>query len=393
MRIGRTLPPAAAALDWIDVWRGIAAWRDRDAVRSLERDLARAFDVSDVFMLSSGTAALAVTFAALKSLSPRREVVMPAFTCFSVAAAVVSAGLRPVLCDIDPVTFDFDHERLMETVNERTLCVVTQHLFGMPAAVERIGHVCRRHGAFLVEDAAQAMGVAAGGRPLGTFGDAGILSFGRGKNVTCGSGGVVLTNVPAVAAAIASLSATLPSPSVCDQLRELVSVVLMLIFIRPSLYWIPASLPFLKLGETTYPTRIVVKRLSRFHAGLLRRWRHRLAASNRARAAAVNYFRRQLSLGENETETRPFVRLPFVVRDARARRRIYQRSRERGLGLAASYPTPISAIPEIAGAFEGQQFPAAQALSERLVTLPTHHWLSEHDKRAIADLFREVSAA
>ena len=237
-----------------------------------------------------------VTLRALKSLSPRREVVMPAFTCFSVAAAVVQAGLRPVLCDVDGTTFDFDGARLAEAVTDRTLCVIAHHLFGVPAAIAATRRVCDRHGAYLVEDAAQALGIDAGGRRLGTLGDAGIFSFGRGKHLTCGSGGMVMTNSGAIAAAIGRSHAMVGAAPRTAQLKEFLKAVLMMIFIRPSLYWIPAAVPGLGLGRTIYPPRIAVHRLSGFQAGLLRRWRRRLARSNDARAAAVSYFTRALSL-------------------------------------------------------------------------------------------------
>ena len=394
MRIGRTLPPAAAPLGAIDMVYGVAgAIRRRRAIASLEADLTRAFHVRHVFTMSSGTAALVVTLTALKSLSPRREVVIPAFTCFSVAAAVVRAGLRPVLCDVDADTFDFDQTRLGETVSRRTLCVIAHHLFGIPAAIQATRRTCEREGAFLVEDAAQAMGVEAGGRRLGTIGDAGIFSFGRGKSVTCGSGGVVMTNSPQIAAAIARVHAGVASPSRVDEIREFAAAVLMAVFIRPSLYWIPAALPFLGLGRTVYPARIAVNRLSGVQAGLLRRWRRRLAGSNEARAAAASYFVRRLALHPAAGAPHPYLRLPVLASDADARARVCEQSRKRGLGVSMAYPTPINEIPEIAAAFGEQRFPSARRLSERLLTLPTHHWLSDRDKRAIADLCRDVAAA
>jgi dTDP-4-amino-4,6-dideoxygalactose transaminase len=394
MRIGRTLPPAAAPLEWVDLWHGVAGALDaRRAIRAFEDDIRRELSVRDVFSLSSGTAALMVTLTALKSLSPRREVVLPAFTCFSVAAAVVQAGLRPVLCDVDATTFDFDHVRLAETVCDRTLCVIAHHLFGVPAAIAETRQICERHDAFLIEDAAQAMGVQVHGKPLGTLGDAGIFSFGRGKHITCGSGGVVTTNTPLIAHAIARAHATLCPPRILEQLKAFVKTVLMMIFIRPSLYWIPAALPFLELGRTIYPSRIAINRLSGFQAGLLRNWRRRLAGSHEARTAAVSYFTRELSLGSGAARTRPYLRMPIVARDASARQRICSISQKRGLGVSVAYPTPINEIPEIASAFDHQRFPSARRLSEQLLTLPTHHWLSERDKRAIADLCRDSGAA
>ena len=70
--------------------------------------------------------------------------------------------------------------------------------------------------------------------------------------------------------------------------------------------------------------------------------------------------------------------------------RVYGLSQERGLGLSAAYPTPVNEIPEIRVAFDGQPFPAARSVADTLLTIPTHHWLSEQDKRAIADCVSSV---
>jgi len=394
VRIGRTLPPAAARLTVVDAWQGIVgAFSGDRAIAALEREFRREFGVRHAFSCSSGTAALLVTLTALKSVSARREVVIPAFTCYSVAAAVVQAGLTPILCDTDTERFDFDEARLLETVSGKTLCVIVHHLFGVPAAIARVRRVCEQHGAYLVEDAAQALGIDADGRRLGTLGDAGIFSFGRGKNVTSGSGGMVVTNSAPIAAAIGRRYDAVPRPSLFAQAVDFITTLAMLVFIRPWLYWIPAALPFLGLGRTVYPARIAPRRLSGFQAGLLRHWRSRLARSNDARAAAVSYFARTLQLSALARDARPYLRLPIVAPDATTRRRVCALAEKRGLGVAAAYPAPINGIPELASAFDGQRFPSAAELSERLLTLPTHHWLSDRDKRAIAALCRDLVAA
>jgi perosamine synthetase len=392
MKIGRTLPPAAAPIEWIDVLHGLAGALDADRARgALEDDIRHEFGVRRAFAVSSGKAALTLTLQSLAALSPRREVVIPAFTCFSVAGAVVHAGLRPVLCDIDPVTFDFDQRPLQQAMTSSTLCVIAHHLFGVPAAIAPTRALCERHGAFLIEDAAQAMGGDVAGRPLGTLGDVGVFSFGRGKNVTCGSGGLVMTNSERIGAAIAGRYARLASAPAAVQIADAVRTAAMMIFIRPWLYWLPAALPFLGLGRTTFPRTIAVCPLSGFQAGVLRNWRTRLSRSNRARAAAVSFFERALAIASPPGSARPYVRLPIIAPSAEVRNRLCAKART--LGVSVSYPTPISDIPEIRSAFEGQRFPAASRVSERLLTLPTHHLLSDRDKRAIADLCRELSAA
>ena len=394
MRIGRRVPPAAAPLCWKDLWHGVRGiFSPEGSLRALEAEIRRHFAVSHVFLVSSGTAALTLTLMALKSLSPKTEVVMPAYTCFAVPAAILKAGLRPALCDISPETFDFDHALLKEALNANTLCVLSHHLFGVPSDIEGIRALCQGRGIFVVEDAAQAMGVEDKGRRLGTIGDVGIFSLGRGKNITCGSGGIILTNSAPIAEAIARHYGELEMPRSSEVLKDFVRLVLMTIFIRPRLYWIPAALPFLRLGDTVFPKEIPLKRMSGTKAGLLRSWRSRLTHSNQVRSETATYFSQRLSLRLAPGPSHPYLRLPILVATPNERERLYSRSQESGLGLSVAYPTPINEIAEIRAAFHDGRFPSARRVAESLLTIPTHHWLSEKDKRAIAELCRDISAA
>jgi dTDP-4-amino-4,6-dideoxygalactose transaminase len=359
-------------------------------VGALEEEIRGHFGVGHVFLVSSGTAALTLTLIALRTLSPRTEVVIPAYTCFSVPAAVLKAGLRPVLCDINPATFDYDYSLFEQTLNANTLCVISHHLFGVPSDIEKARAFCQAGRIFLVEDAAQAMGVEDRGRKLGTLGDVGIFSLGRGKSITCGSGGIILTNSAPIAGTIARDYARLETPGVTDVLKEFVQLVLMTVFIRPPLYWIPAALPFLRLGDTVFPKDIPLKRLSGLKAGLLRSWRTRLTQSNRTRAETATYFSQRLPFRLAHGASHPYLRLPVLVATPHQRERIRSLSQQRGLGLSAAYPTPINEIPEIRSSFNGERFPSARRVAESLLTLPTHHWLSEKDKRAITELCRDL---
>ena len=122
MKIGRNVPPAAAPIAWKDLWHGVIGllFPER-SLRLFEEEIRAHFGVSHVFLVSSGTAALTLTLMGLRSSSRRTDVVIPAYTCPSVPAAVLKAGLRPVLCDINPSTFDFDHALLERTLT-RTPC-------------------------------------------------------------------------------------------------------------------------------------------------------------------------------------------------------------------------------------------------------------------------------
>ena len=395
MRIGRTLPPSAAPLGWRDICHGVAGlFAGAQVTDALAAEIRREFGVDCVFFLASGKAALRLTLSAISSLSPRkRNVVIPAFTCFSVPAAVLQAGLRPVVCDIDANTFDFDYEQLARVIDENTLCVVAHHLFGIPAAIDRVHALCRPCGVVVIEDAAQAMGVESGGRLLGTSGDAGIFSLGRGKHLTCGSGGIVVAQRGPVADAIQREYQQVPEPSLGRQVIDLLKVLLMAVFIRPSLYWIPSALPFLRLGQTIFPRHIPVTRLGGMKAGVLRGWRTRLERANRVRTEATTYFSERLGIPLPAGTAHPYLRVPLVANTASHKETVCAIARRRGLGIGVAYPSPIDDIPEVRAVCNDDRFPTARRIADNLLTLPTHHFVSERDRRAIADLCTALTAA
>jgi len=394
MKIGRKVPPAAAPIVWSDLWHGaIGIVFAEQSIRRFEDEIRAHFGVRHAFLVSSGTAALTLTLMGLRSTSRRTEVVIPAYTCFSVPAAVLKAGLRPVLCDINPSTFDFDHALLERTLNGNTLCVVAHHLFGIPSNIERVRALSRARGIVVVEDAAQAMGVESHGRSLGTLGDVGLFSLGRGKTITCGSGGIIVTNSVQIAEAVGRRCREVAQPGLAEVLKDFATIALMALFIRPRLYWLPAALPFLRLGQTIFPKDVSLKRLSGVKAGVLREWRTRLSESNRIRSEATAYFSQRLSIGPVNGPAHPYLRLPILAATPAERDRIYSLSQRRGLGLSVAYPTPINEIPEISGAFNGQRFPSARRVAEQLLTIPIHHWLSDDDKRAIAECVGTIGSA
>ena len=384
MRIGRTLPPAAAPVRCSDLCHGLLGMLSPErSLRALEDSIRQYFGTTHVFLVSSGKAALTLALNALKASSARTEVVIPAYTCFSIPGAVLSAGLTPVLCDINPSTFDFDHALLERTLTDNTLCVVAHHLFGIPSNIERVRSLCRERGIVVIEDAAQAMGVEADGRKLGTIGDVGVFSLGRGKNITCGSGGIVITQSDRIAADMRRQWPGLASPPAAQVLTDFVKLIVMSIFIRPGLYWLPAALPFLRLGQTFFPKAVFVKRLSGMQAGLLHDWQHRLRQSNQRRSEAAASVSRELSLQLPPGPSHPYLRLPILAPTPQRRDRIHFLAQRRGLGVSLAYPTPINEIPEISKMFDGKRYPSARRVSERILTIPTHQWISEKDTRAI----------
>lgn len=393
MRIQRTVPPAAAPIGARALIHGVAGMLAGDAYRDRARDeLAAYFGVRHVFLVSSGKAALALILGALRTLrGDRNEVLIPAYTCFSVPSAVVKTGLKLAACDIDARTFDFDHSQLERSIGPKTLCVVAGHLFGMPSDMARVRACCEQAGCFVVEDAAQAMGGVRHVRYLGTLGDVGFFSLGRGKNLSCGGGGVIVTNSDAIAERISSEYERLSEPGLLEMIVDYMKILLLEFFVRPSLYWFPAGLRFLRLGETFFYRDFPIKKLSGMQAGVLTGWRARLENSNEARERHARRLIDALKL--DRPRDTAYLRLPVLAQNRAMGERLLARSREKGLGLCAMYPTEVSEIPEIKDQFAGMGFPAARDVAGRLLVLPTHPLLTTADLERIADLAARYALA
>jgi dTDP-3-amino-3,4,6-trideoxy-alpha-D-glucose transaminase len=159
-------------------------------VEAFERELAGYLGVPHVVGVANGTDALTI---ALRALGVERndEVVLPSFTFYATAEAVVAAGARPVFCDVDPRTFCITPETVKAALTPRTAAIVPVHLFGNVAPVPEL----RELGPPLLEDAAQAVGAALGGVRAGALGDAATFSFFPSKNLPClGDGGAIATS-------------------------------------------------------------------------------------------------------------------------------------------------------------------------------------------------------
>ncbi len=162
-------------------------------IEAFERSVAAAAGARFAVAVSSGTAAL---FLALRAagIGPGDEVILPGFTFPATAGAVVAAGARPVVCDVDPLSFNLDTAKLESALTPRTRAVMPVHLFGLPAPMPPILEFARAHGLKVIEDAACALGARLDGRPCGAAGHLGCFSFHPRKVVTTGEGGAVVSD-------------------------------------------------------------------------------------------------------------------------------------------------------------------------------------------------------
>ncbi|AXC09857.1 Bacillosamine/Legionaminic acid biosynthesis aminotransferase PglE [Acidisarcina polymorpha] len=171
---------------------------------SFEQAVAEYLGITHAVAVSSGTAGLHLALLAL-GVGTGDEVIVPSFTFIAAANAIRYVGAQPVFVDIDASTLNLDPERVESSITARTRALLIVHTFGVPAEMDSLMQLAKRHGLLVIEDACEAIGAEYKGRRLGTFGDAGTFAFYPNKQITTGEGGMVVARDGDVAASIRSL--------------------------------------------------------------------------------------------------------------------------------------------------------------------------------------------
>jgi dTDP-4-amino-4,6-dideoxygalactose transaminase len=168
-------------------------------LQAFEQELAAASGTADAVGVGTGTDALSLILRGL-GIGPGDEVITTPLSAAYTALAIMATEARPVFADIDPARLTIDPQAVEAAITPRTAAIMPVHLYGQPAAMTAIMAIADRHGLAVVEDACQAHLATCDGRPVGTMGAAGALSFYPTKNLgALGDGGAVLTNDRALA--------------------------------------------------------------------------------------------------------------------------------------------------------------------------------------------------
>jgi perosamine synthetase len=169
-----------------------------DQLSEFENALARFVGSSHCVAVSSGTAALHLALLTA-GLQAGDEVIVPSFAVIAVANAVRYVGAIPVFVDIDERTLNLAPDAVEVAITSRTRAVIVVHTFGVPAAMNELLEIARRHDLKIIEDACESLGGEYDGRKLGSIGDAGVFGFYPNKQITTGEGGALVTNDAAMA--------------------------------------------------------------------------------------------------------------------------------------------------------------------------------------------------
>lgn len=350
----------------------------------LDQVLLRRFGGAVACLLDSGTSALAV---ALSALSPSHlPVAIPAFGCYDLITALQMAKRQAITYDLDTHTLSPDLASVDAALSRGCAALVVASVFGYPPRMSEILELTRPRAIPLVEDIAQAGGARWLGRPLGQWGEATVLSFGRGKGLGGAGGGAVLFREH-----LSPGLDTKARPS--RDIKGFLALTVQQVLASPRLYWLPDSIPWLALGETIYHRPWTPFSIGRAQAALageaithIDEDRQRRATVSGSLTEALQPFRESIQLIEVPQESTPgFLRLGGRMTRAQPSLRRW--------GIRRSYPIPLPEHPELKPLLAlTSNHPGAQRLCRELVSLPTHSGVSDEDVLRLVEHLRGLGS-
>ena len=333
--------------------------------QAFERALAAVAGVKYAVAVNSGTSALHLLIRAL-DIGPGDEVITTPFSFIASTNCILFERATPVFVDIEPETLCIDPGLVERAITPRTKAILAVDVFGHPADLPVIEEIAKRHGLQLIEDSAESLGSTLGGRPCGSFGDAGIFAFYPNKQITTGEGGAVVTDDARIAELCRSMA---------DQGRGAEG----------------AWLHHVRLGYNY--------RLDEMSAALGLSQLRRLDEIVAARARVAGWYVEALTTIDeivlpkvaDDVGMSWFV---FVVRLAEQfsradRDRVLARLRARKIGCR-DYFTPIHLQPyirEALGTHEGQ-FAVTEHVCDRTIALPFYSQMTQQEVSRVADALR-----
>lgn len=394
------LPPTAGLpLQWSDL---------RARAPTLATDIATQLGTPPLQLTCSGSAALVIALTALHEEQPRRSrVVVPAFTCPLVANAVRQAGLELQLCDLRPGHYDMDPAALRAQCDERTLAIIPTHLAGRVADVDDALAVANNVGAYVVEDAAQALGARRDGISVGLAGDLGFFSLAAGKGLSIYEGGLLLARDPEWRARCASIAARIAPRHVGREWRRQLQLLGYAALYQPAgLRWVYGEPlrralrrgdPVAAVGDN-FPPTIPLHRVGRWRQAVgaqaatrLPAFLHELDALARRRLTRLRRIKgvRVMDDPAGAHGTWPFFLL--LMPDRQRRDAALDLLWPSGHGVSRlfihalpDYPGPGSTVPALA-------VPNARDFAARSLTVGNSPWMTDADFRTICDVLEAAA--
>lgn len=385
------VPPAGTPITFSDIFHIIKIRLSSDSMPDVfESMIKNQFKAKHCFLYNSGRSALTSTLRSLRKLAGNKkiEVVIPAYTCFSVAAAIARSGLKIRLVDIDPHTLDYDYEKLQSLNFNNVLAIIGCNLFGILSDWNNLKNLAIEKKVYLIDDAAQSMGSQFQKKNSGSLGDVGFFSLGRGKNLSTVSGGVLLTDNDDIAMHLYNETRELKKDRGFVEIKSLLNIILYALLLNPRLYWLPDNMPFLKLGQTIFDVNFDISGLSYIQkcAGVIifpKLENINAVRLKNAKAICDGLLKddRYNIPGYSPDNCPSYLRLPVLAQNNQDREKSISSLNRAGIKSSAMYPSSIRQIAGIENylASSEDDFKGAQTVVDQLFTLPTNHFVKNND--------------
>ena len=350
------------------------------------------------YLAASARAALFLLLKSLSAARPARSLVLlPAYTCPALVKVILDSGLRPCLIDISPDTFAFDLDQLAIQLNEQVLALIFVHPFGIPLELGELIALAHSVGAVVIEDAAQAMGARWEGKPVGAMGDFGLFSLGPGKPLSVAGGGILCTHDEAHAELLQRAWEELPTTKAPTSLWALTRLLLFWLATHPRGWWLVASTGLNQWGQNPSSWSYTSRQLTPLQARIGRALLSRLDTINNLRRENGRQLAAHLQtldfvhVPEPAAAAEPiYLRLPVLADTAERREQLYDTLWNANIGVGRMYRYTL---PEIFPQLGSPRCRGAEQVARRLLTLPTHHHLTDKDIERIAGLFQSSNLA
>jgi perosamine synthetase len=335
----------------------------REKVKLFEEKFAEYIGVEHAVAVANGTMALDTALKAL-GLGPGDEVVTSAFSFIASSNCVLYQGAKPVFADIERRSFNIDPLDVAEKITAKTKAIIPVHLFGQPADMDELNKIAKDNGIAVVEDAAQSHGAEYKGRKTGGLGDVGCFSFYATKNMTTGEGGIITTNDSELAKRARLLRDH-------GQTEKYHHIILGYNY---------------RITEATAAVGLVqLKKLDKLNkrrkenASLLTKGIERIPGLTPPHV--------------NDDFKHVFYQYAIRVEEdyPMERNKLAQHLRERGIGVAVHYPTPIYKQPSYEElGYEKTICPVSEEACRHILSLPVHPSVTSRDIEYILNVLKDI---
>jgi len=378
-------------------------WQQGKAVNQLKNKFKKYFHTNNCFLLNSARTSLYLALKSLK-LKPTDEILCQAFTCVAVPNSIIWAKAKPVFVDIIKNGFNVDINDLAKKITNKSRAVIIQHTFGNPDNISAIKKLCQQHDLVLIEDCAHSLGAEYNSKKVGTFGDLTVLSFGRDKVISSVFGGALIVNNKKFIKSIKQLTVNLKYPSLFWIFQQLLHPIIFSLIIPIYFSWQINKFTlgkfflffFQKLNLISQPVSqseknnqmtLLPQKLPNALAGLAVYQFSKLKNINQARKKIASQYQKDLNL-PSISQNSIFLRFPLLVNQPE---KLIKLAKKQHILLGDWYRPPIA--PQGVNLrkihYQPDICPNAQAVSQKIINLPTHPKMNFNDIKRITKFIKQ----